>query len=77
LFFAHKKYSRRLINLRLGYCSHSDYFNDVFRAFGTASFDLSWAYGGWSSSQIQSKYPNLCSEDERKSYGVGTTWGWV
>ncbi len=23
------------------------------------------------------KYLNLCSEDERKSYGFGTTWGWV
>jgi len=20
---------------------------------------------------------NLCSEDEWRSYGVGTTWGWV
>ncbi len=23
------------------------------------------------------KYHNLCSEDERRSYGFGTTWGWV
>ncbi len=23
------------------------------------------------------KYLNLCSEDERRSYGFGTTWGWV
>jgi len=23
------------------------------------------------------KYLNLCSEDERRSYGCGTTWGWV
>ncbi len=23
------------------------------------------------------KYLNLCSEDERTSYGFGTTWGWV
>ncbi len=23
------------------------------------------------------KYLNFCSEDERRSYGFGTTWGWV
>ncbi len=23
------------------------------------------------------KYLNLCSEDEQRSYGFGTTWGWV
>ncbi len=23
------------------------------------------------------KYLNLCSKDERRSYGFGTTWGWV
>ncbi len=23
------------------------------------------------------KYHNLCSEDERMSFGFGTTWGWV
>jgi len=23
------------------------------------------------------KYLKLCSEDERRSYGLGTTWGWV
>ncbi len=26
---------------------------------------------------IHQKYFNLCSEDERRSYGSGTTWGWV
>ncbi len=23
------------------------------------------------------KYPHLCSEDDWRSYGFGTTWGWV
>jgi len=27
--------------------------------------------------RFNKKYLNLCSEDERKSYRVGTTWGWV
>jgi len=27
--------------------------------------------------RFNQKCLNLCSEDERRSYGVGTTWGWV
>ena len=46
-FFAHKKYSRRLINLRLSHWSHLDYINDVFNNFsGPASFSPLEAYGG-------------------------------
>ncbi len=26
---------------------------------------------------VHQKYLNLCSEDERRSYVFGTTWGWV
>jgi len=31
--FAHKKCSRRLINLRLSHCGHLDYFIDVLNNF--------------------------------------------
>jgi len=27
--------------------------------------------------RFNQKYLNLWIEDERRSYGVGTTWGWV
>jgi len=27
--------------------------------------------------RLNLKYLKLCSEDEQKSYGLGTTWGWV
>ncbi len=30
-------------------------------------------YGGSKTHRFHKKYLNLCSEDERKSYGVGTT----
>jgi len=33
--------------------------------------ELHWAIG------FHQKYLNLCSEDERRSYRCGTTWGWV
>ena len=47
LFFAHKKYSRRFINLRLSHCSHLDYINDVFNTFsGPESYNALEAYGG-------------------------------
>ena len=45
--FAHKKYSRRLIYLRLSHWSHLDYINDVFNTFsGPASYNVLEAYGG-------------------------------
>ena len=45
--FAHKKYSCRLINLRLSHYSHLDYFNDVFTNFsGMADIDFLAAYEG-------------------------------
>ncbi len=34
-------------------------------------------YGGSESSQIKTKTSNLCSENERRSYGFGMTSGWV
>ncbi len=34
-------------------------------------------YGGSDRSPISSKYHNMCSGDERRLYGFGTTWGWV
>ncbi len=37
-----------------------------------------YAVYGWSENcQISSKYLNLCSEDEQRSYGFRTTWGRV
>ena len=77
--FAHKKYSRRLIYLRLSHWSHLDYINDLFNNFsGPASFGHTgslWRSETWL--RFHQKYLNLCSEDERRSYAVGTTWGWV
>ncbi len=34
-------------------------------------------YAGSETSRISSKYLNLSSEDERRSYGFGTTRGWI
>ncbi len=33
VFFAHKKYSHSIINLRLNHWCHMDYFNDVLTTF--------------------------------------------
>ena len=39
--FAHKKYSRRFINLRLSNWSHLDYINNVFNTFSVpASYSV-------------------------------------
>jgi len=57
-----------------------DYFNDVFNNFlRTASFNSSRRLVCRSDPGLRfnQKYLNLCSEDEQRSYGVGTTWRWV
>ncbi len=73
-----KKYFRRFIKLRFNHWCHMDYFNNVLTNFlGLECGSCVAVYGGSESSQISSKYLNLCSADERRSYGFGTTWGWV
>ncbi len=53
-----------------------DYFTDVLSMFLCVERDnIVAVYGGSESSQIPSKYLNLFSEDERRSYGFGTTSG--
>ncbi len=53
-----------------------DYFNNVLTTFlGFERGSRGAVYGGSESSQISSKI--LCSEDEQRSYGFKTTWGWV
>jgi len=58
-----------------------DYFYDVFNNFlRLASFNSSrslWTRRSDPALRFHQKYLNLCSEDERRSYRVGTTWGWV
>ncbi len=78
VFFAYKKYSRSFVKLRLNPWCHMDYFTDLFTTF--LNLDRVWTlavYAGSESSQVPSKYLNLCSEDERRSYGFETTSGWV
>ncbi len=51
-----------------------DYFNDVLATFlDLDRGNILAVYGGSESSQNSSKYLDLCSEDEQRSYGFGTT----
>ncbi len=68
-FFAHKKYYRCFIKLRLNHWCHMDYFNDVLTTFLGLERVSCAVYG--------EKYLNLCSKNERRSYGFVTTWRWV
>ncbi len=57
---------------KIGVESHMDYVNDVLNTFLGLELVL-LSVRGSESSQIPSKYLNLCSEDEPRSYGFGTT----
>ncbi len=57
--------------LHSGVLSKIDYLTDVLATFLCAGHGNIFAvYAGSESRQIPSKYLNLCSEDEQKSYGV-------
>ncbi len=66
-----KQYSCSFIKLRLKPLCHMDYFNTVLLRF--------WALALQSMQKALRFHPKYlkCSEDERRSYGFGTTWGWV
>ncbi len=79
VFFVHKTYSCCFINLKLNHWCHMDYFNGVFTTFLGLECGNSVAVymQGQKALGFHKKYLNLCSEDERRCYGFGTTWGWV
>ncbi len=63
------------VKLWLNRWCHVDYFNNVLAKF--LNFDHGSILQGQRALRILQKYLTLCSEDERRSYGFGTTWGWV
>ncbi len=75
VFFAHKKYSRSFIKLRLNHWCHMDYFNDVLTTLlGLECVSCVAVYGGSGSSRISSKISSFVFW---RSYKFGTTWRWV
>ncbi len=77
VFFANKKYSSSFITLRLNHWCHMDYYNDVLIPFWALNVSVVLlSMQGQKALGFHQKYLILCSEDERSSYGFGTTWGW-
>ncbi len=72
VFFEQKKYSRSFLTLQLNHQCHMDYFNNVLTTF----LGLEQGSSGQKALRFHQKFLNLCSEDERRSYGFGMT-GWV
>ncbi len=80
IIFAHKMYCRSFIKLKLNYWCHVDYFIVYFNmplltiwALNVSVVLLSMQ--GLIALRFHQKYLNLCSKDEWRSYGFGTTWG--
>ncbi len=74
---AHKKYSHSFVKSRMNPWCHMDYCTIVLSTFldlekkGVVLLSME----GLRVLGLHQKYLNLCSEDERRSYGFGTTWG--
>ncbi len=65
------------IKLWLIFWCHMDYYTDVlYYVSGNIAVAL-LSMEGQRALRFDPKYLNLCSEDERRSYRFGTTWGWV
>ncbi len=78
VFFAHKKYFRSFEKLRLNPWCHMDYFNISLLCFWALIVVVHLvSMKGQKALRFLQKYLNVCSEDERRSYRFGTTWGWV
>ncbi len=69
----------QIIKLRLNPWYIMDYFNDLFSTFLDLDHVRTLAVYGrvCEHSDYIKKYLNLFSEDERRSYGFETTWGWA
>ncbi len=72
--------TKSLIKLQLSPWCHMDIIFDQCPCYvsgpGNSSVAL-LSMEGLRAFRFHQKYLNLCSEDERRSYGFGTTWGWI
>ncbi len=76
LFSLCKNYSRGFVKLQLNPWCYMDYFTNLLATFlDMGTFQLCCCL--WRNFFFKQKYLNLCSNDERRSYGFGTTSGWV
>ncbi len=75
VLFARKKWSFAKVMFSEKWSSHMDCFIDVSGP-GNISVVLR-PMDGQKTVRFHQKYLNLCSEDERRSYGFRTTWGRV
>ncbi len=78
ILFAHKKYSRSFIILRLNHwCQWTILTMSLLPFWALKMIVALLSMEGQKALGFHQKYLNLCSEDERRSYGFGTTWGWI
>ncbi len=71
-------FSLRSKKLLLSHWWQMDNCNNVLTTFlGLECGSCIAVYAGQKAIGFHQKYLNLCSKDERKSYGFGTTWGRV
>ncbi len=58
--------------------SHGPFYRCPYYLSGPGNIAVALLFmEGQRALRFYQNYLNLCSEDERRSYGFGTTWGWV
>ncbi len=75
-FLFAQKYSRSFIKLCLNHWCHR-LFHSLLPFWALNVVVVLLSMEGQKTLGFYQKYLNLCSEGERRSYGFGTTWGWV
>ncbi len=76
VFFAHKKYPRSFVKLQLNHWFTWTICRSSCLPFWTLNVVVPLqSMQGQKALAFHQKYLNLCSGDERRSYGFGTTWG--
>ncbi len=78
-FFAYKKYSRKLCKITVEpLMPHGLFYRCPCYVSGPGNIVVALlSMEGQRALPIHQKYLHVCSEDERRSYRFGTTWGWV
>ncbi len=73
-----KNYSCSVAKWKLSHwCHHGLFYRCFYYVSGPGNISVAFLSMGLRALWFHQKHLHLCSEDERRSWGFGTTWGWI